>query len=414
MRNTIMNLRIRTLRLLLVPFLVLSTAWAAPTFHVLHAFAGGTDGAYPTSPLLDRSGNLFSVTESGGSLTSCSPYGCGAVYELSLKNGHWKENVLYSFSAAPYPDPVGAVALDSHGNVYGTQSGDGDPSCNCGAVYQLTRSGGIWTENILHNFVGGNSGNSDGAYPYSGLVQDAAGNLYGSTQTGGTRTYGTIFELSPNSDGTWAYSVIYEFGNYPDAAGPYGPLMVDSSGNLYGTTVGGGEYGNGAVFKLSNSGGTWADTVLYNFTLDYGMTPYPYGVAMDAAGNLYGTTLNGGPYAVGSIYKLTPAVGFWNRTVLHTFTGGSDGAYPYGTLAIDASGALYGGTNYGGSFGYGNIYKLVATNGKWSESILHAFTNGSDGAHSITGVILDPQGNVYGTAIQGGAYGFGVVFEITP
>jgi uncharacterized repeat protein (TIGR03803 family) len=412
MRNATLTPSARILQILLVPILALSTAWAAPKFQVLHAFGQGADAAYPTSPLLDHAGNLIGISEFGGILADCTPYGCGAAFELSQVNGYWRESVFYSFTS--FPNAVGTLAVDAHGNVYGVQDEGGDPSCNCGAVYQLTQSGGVWTENLLHNFVGGNG--SDGAYPSSGLVRDAGGNLYGATAQGGINNAGTIFELSPNSDGTWTYSVIYEFlsTNYLDAVGPGGPLTIDAPGNLYGTTSGGGEFGYGAVFRISLSNGGWTESILSNFTLDFGSQPYPDGVVLDGAGNLYGTTLDGGDYGTGTVYKLAPAVGYWRRTVLHTFSGDADGAYPYGPLAIDASGSLYGGTNYGGSFGYGTIYKLAVSNGKWTESTLHAFTNGKDGARSITGVVLDSQGNLYGTALDGGAYGFGVLFEITP
>jgi uncharacterized repeat protein (TIGR03803 family) len=419
MRSFIFAIHARVFPILAIVVLAVSASGASPKFQVLHAFAGGaTDGGSPVSNLLlDKNGNLFGTTGLGGLITDCYTDGCGTAFELSPRNGRWKESVLYDFSPTSngeFPNPSGTLVFDSKGNVYGTQSNGGDPSCQCGVVYQLTRSGGIWTENVLHTFSGGTS---DGFYPYWGLVRDAVGNLYGATENGGSYGYGTIFELTSNADGTWTYNLIYEFGTAGiyDAQNPYGPLMIDSSGNLYGTTVSGGTFGYGSVFKLSPSGGTWTDTVLFNFTLDYGSYPNPVGVVMDASGNLYGTTTQDGTYAVGTIYKLTPSgAGFWNRTILHTFTGSTDGAYPYGGLAIDKSGVLYGTADSGGSFGYGNVYKLAFTNGKWNQTILHAFTKGNDGANPFAGVILDQLGNVYGAAGNGGAYGFGVVFEITP
>ncbi len=188
MRNTIMTLPIRTLRALLVPFLVLSTAWAAPTFHVLHAFSGGaTDGSNPNSRLtLDRLGDLFGEAFSGGS-TGCSGNGCGVAFELSFKNGHWRDSNFYSFSSlnGGFPNPEFAVALDAAGNVYGTEYSGGDPACNCGSIFQLTRIGGVWTLNTLHTFTGQPS---DGAYPSSGLFRDASRNLFGSTRTGAALT----------------------------------------------------------------------------------------------------------------------------------------------------------------------------------------------------------------------------------
>jgi uncharacterized repeat protein (TIGR03803 family) len=417
LRNATLAAPTRILQVLLIPILAISSAWAGSKFQVVHTFTGGTDGAYPSSPLLDRSGTLYGVTPDGGSLTGCNSYGCGTAFKLLQEDGHWKEYDFYSFSAATngdYPAPIGALAPDSRGDLYGIQAEAGDPTCNCGGVYQLTLSDGIWTQNILHNFTGGGSG--DGAYPASGLVQDAAGNFYGTTEGGGVNMNGTIFELTQNTDGTWAYAVIYEFGatSSNDAEIPYGPLTIDSSGNLYGTSESGGEYGYGAVFRLSPNGAAWTEAVLFNFTLDYGSYPEPYGVVLDGVGNLYGVTLDGGAYAVGTIYKLTSAVGFWNRTVLHTFSGSGDGAYPYGGLTIGPTGVLYGTTGYGGSYGYGNAYEFALTNGKWKQTVLHQFTNSTDGAHPLAGVILDQLGNVYGTTQQGGAAGFGVAFEITP
>ncbi len=290
MRNTIMTLPIRTLRALLVPFLVLSTAWAAPTFHVLHAFSGGaTDGSNPNSRLtLDRLGDLFGEAFSGGS-TGCSGNGCGVAFELSFKNGHWRDSNFYSFSSlnGGFPNPEFAVALDAAGNVYGTEYSGGDPACNCGSIFQLTRIGGVWTLNTLHTFTGQPS---DGAYPSSGLFRDASGNLFGSTFQGGVANSGTIFELTPGAGGTWTYNQIYQFGSSTntDGSSPYGPLTIDSAGNIYGTTQAGGLYNDGAVYRVSPSNGAWTDSLLYNFTLDFGQSPEPYGVVLAPNGHLYG------------------------------------------------------------------------------------------------------------------------------
>ncbi len=412
MKNSFLSLKPRLLSLTSVLTISLCASAANPKFQVLHAFAGGaSDGARPASKLaIDQYGDLFGTTPVGGSLTDCFSEGCGTAFMLSGRNGRWKEIVLFDFppsSSGSFSDPSEPAVFDSKGNIYGTQTSGGNSQ---GAVYQLTPSGGVWTENILHDFS-----TDDGSSP-NGLVRDAAGNLYGSTSNGGTNSDGTIFELTANADGTWSYNVIYEFGSTGlyDADGPYGPLTIDASGSLYGTSQSGGTYGYGTVFKLSASNGVWTEAVLFNFTLDYGSTPYPVGVVMDASGNLYGTTTHGGPYGVGTIYKLTPTLGFWNRTILHTFTGSTDGANPYGGLAIDKSGTLYGTSYWGGTFGYGNVYELSSTNGKWSQTILHAFSNNTDGANPFAGVTLDEAGHVYGVANTGGAYSMGVAFEITP
>jgi uncharacterized repeat protein (TIGR03803 family) len=413
MRIFFLPLKPRLITLSFVLALLPYASAANPKFQVLHAFAGGaSDGASPSSKLaMDQFGDLFGTTTGGGSLTECNSIGCGTAFELSSRNGGWKETVLLDFAPSSndgFPSPSGPTVFDSEGNIYGIENYGGN---SLGAVYQLARSGNAWTENILHIFGGA----GDGFYPYGGLVRDAAGNIYGSTSNGGANGQGTIFELTSNADGTWTYNIIYDFasaGPY-DAEGPYGPLTIDASGSLYGTSQAGGTYDYGAVFKLSLSNGVWTDAVLFNFTLDYGSSPNPVGVVMDAAGNLYGTTTDGGPYAVGTIYKLTPTTGFWNRTILHTFAG-TDGAYPFGGLAVDKSGTLYGTTDSGGTFGYGNVYKLSSTNGKWTQTILHAFSDGTDGANPFADVTLDQQGNLYGIAGNGGANGKGVVFEITP
>jgi uncharacterized repeat protein (TIGR03803 family) len=409
MRRRNFFLRLVASLLVSLPVVSVSAAQMA-TFKGLHTFTGGSDGAGPASPLaFDRAGNLYGTTGGGGSGTGCSG-GCGTVFELIPSTPRWKERVLYSLSSVI--DPIGPLVLDTKGNVYGASIVGGGP-CNCGEVYQLVRTSKGWTQNILHTFVGGTS---DGQYAQSGLVQDSVGNLYGATESGGFNgNNGVVYELSPNGDGTWTYSIIYEFGVVGgDADNPYGPLTIDAAGNLYGTTANGGLYGWGAAFKLTRSSTSWTETVLYNFTLDFGSPPQPDGVVLDSAGNLYGTTISDGEFSLGTVYKLTPTIGFWNRTVLHTFTGASDGAYPYGGVVVGPTGALYGTADSGGIYGYGTVYKLVqGGNGHWTETVLHSFKK-TDGANPFAGVVLDQLGNLYGVAGNGGAYGSGVAFEITP
>lgn len=409
--------RISMLFLMVVVIVPFSAFSEGQTFQVLHSFKGGpSDGSYPSTPLLlTPQGAIIGATSGGGAdVMECNAIGCGTLFELTKGYGHWKQSILYNFSSTSgnFPAPTGPLTMDVAGNIYGTQETDGDLSCNCGAVYQLAFGNGVWTQNVLHNFLGGTT---DGALPSSGLVQDAAGNFYGTTESGGVSgSQGTVFQLKNNSDGTFDYSVIYRFGAVLyDGEEPFGPLTIDSLGNLYGTTVGGGNYGFGTVFRLAPSGDTWMESILFNFTLDYGSSPFPVGVVFDAAGNLYGTTQYGGAYAVGTIYKLTPSVGYWNRTILRTFTGGSDGAVPTGSLSIDSSGTLYGACNAGGTFGHGNVYKITRANGKWRETPLHQF-KGTDGSSPYPGVVLDAQGNIYGVTGIDGIYGYGVAFEITP
>ncbi len=378
------------------------------TYRILHTFAGGTDGEYPTtSLLLDSAGHLYGATGGGGS--GCSPYGCGTAFQLSQQGGHWNERVLVDFSSANNSSSVGSLVFDSAANIYGAQYQGGDPACDCGTIYELTKIAGVWTQIILHTFVGGAS---DGQNPGTGLIRDEAGNLFGTTELGGAYRAGTLFELSPAGDGSWTFNIIYSFGLGEDASVPYGPLTMDKSGNIYGTGGGGGLEQWGAAFELSPSAGAWTEKVLYNFTLDYGSPQGPDGIVSDGAGNLYGETFAGGEYSLGTIYKLTPSFGFWNRTVLYTFTGNNDGWYPYSGLVIDKAGNLYGATRFGGLGGQGTVFKLAsAQGGRRKFEVLHGF-NGSDGQQPDSGVVLDRSGNVYGVTDSGGTYGFGVAFEI--
>lgn len=403
---------LKRLAVSLLPLLITTTLSAQTVqFKLLHSFAGGSDGAYPnTPPILDQHGNVFATTANGGS--ECAPNGCGTAFELSQRNGHWGYRQTLEFSSPSNTPPVsaGRLVMDATGNIYGTDFYGGDILCNCGAVFQLSQSGGVWTKSSLHNFLGG----SDGQIPSSGLIADAEGNLYGTTQAGGVNnSQGTVFELVRNSDGTWTYNVIHSFGGSQDGAIPAGALAFDTLGNLYGTALFGGTFGDGAVYKLSPSADTWNESIIYNFTLEYGFYQSESGVAIDANGNLYGATLYGGLYSLGTIYKLTPGMGYWKRAVLYTFTGGNDGAYPVGWLTLDQSGVIYGTTVSGGQFGYGTVFKLVnGKRGNWNEVTLHGFRS-TDGSQPNWGVTLDASGHIFGIAEAGGANNFGTIYEIS-
>ena len=331
---------------------------------------------------------------------------------------------------------MGSLAMDAAGNLYGTTGGGGTRDCfgaGCGVVWKLAPNPkGSWTVNLLHQFTGG-----DGDGPRAGLVFDAAGNLYGTAQIGGSGTYcfggcGVVFKLAPNPDGTWTESVLHSFTG-PDGAQPFAGLIFDAAGNLYGTTRYGGNQEEGAVFKLApTSDGTWTESVLHSFTGPDGAQPFA-GLIFDAAGNLYGTTNYGGPAGCtgetgemcGVVFKLAPKPdGTWTESVLHSFTTlGADGAGPQGGLSFDAAGNLYGTTVQGGSAacadGCGVVFKLAPTaDGTWMESVLHRFTGGADGGAPEAGLIFDAAGNLYGTTFQGGSTacsgGCGVVFKLTP
>ncbi len=389
-----------------------SNSFAAEKLKVLQTFNGTTNGAYPNGegPLILTSlGNVLGPTGSGGSGTGCANDGCGVVFELTLKQNGWKESVLYDFSTDSTTGfaPEFGLISDPAGNLYGPAFYE-----NCGSIFKLAPdSSGGWTENVLHVF---NAIPSDACDPSGGLVSDALGNLYGLTSNGGGYGEGAAYELTPNADGSWSYSVIYSFGQqFGDNSHPFGTLAIDSAGNLYGAASG-GLYGEGNVFKLTNTGTDWTDSVIFYLTAQTGGGPAG-GVIFDRQGNLYGATSGGGTGGLGTVYQLIPEPkGSWKPNLLHSFTGNDDGASPSsGSLTIDAVGNLYGETFYGGVYAWGTLFEIVkpATGSRWTETILHSFANEQDGNSPSGGVTLDSAGNLYGTA-AGGALGYGLVFEI--
>ena len=221
-----------------------------------------------------------------------------------------------------------------------------------GAVYELTPSGGGWSENVLYSFPGGAS---DGYFPQSGVALDNIGNLYGTTYYGGTYGAGTVYRLTPSGSG-WAENILYNFQAGDDGGYPFGGLIFDQFGNLYAATPTGGSGGGGTVFELTPSDGNWTFSVLYSFSAGTG----PYGsLTMDAAGNLYGTTFTVGAYGYGSVFKLTFSGGGWSATDLHDFTGGSDGGNPFGNVTLKPNGKLYGTASGGGAYGLGVVWEIT-------------------------------------------------------
>jgi uncharacterized repeat protein (TIGR03803 family) len=288
------------------------------------------------------------------------------------------------------------------------------------------------TYKLLHKFVE----YAHGAWPHGGLIFDATGNLYGTTTNGGAYGGGTVFKLTPNSDGTWTESVLYSFATGEDSDNPQGTLIFDATGNLYGTTTGSQDDGSGTVFKLTpNSDGSWTESVLYTFcslkNCTDGANPQA-GLIFDPAGNLYGTTAAGGlcnSAACGIVFKLTPnSDGSWTESVLYNFCSVSncaDGSGAEAGLIVDTAGNLYGTTEFGGTStactdGCGVAFQLTPNqDGSWTESVLHSFTSTPDGANPFAGLIFDAAGkNLYGTTFGGGDelcyVGCGVVFKLTP
>jgi uncharacterized repeat protein (TIGR03803 family) len=420
------------LRVIITIFLALVPgAWAAGGYKTLYAFKDGQDGAYPQAGLiLDADGNLYGTALQGG------VYGYGTVFKLSAgPGGGWKETVLHSFNSNGH-DGVSSVAgliFDKEGNLYGTTYYGGNGPCTsgqfpgCGTVFKLAPlGGGKWQETVIYNFMAG----SDGAFPASSLTLDAAGNLYGTTASGGLGpcTFGgyvgcgTVFDLVPSTGG-WTETVLHSFGGGTDGQFLDGGVVMDSTGNVYGTTEQGGNsscyhnYGCGTIFKLALSNGVWTKTTLYTFSgsPDGG---WPVGnLVFDGAGSLYGVTLEGGGQGVGTAFELMSVSGNWTETVLHRFCSRmncDDGALPFAGLIFDQAGNLYGTTGFGGRGGYGVVFKLTADlGGGWDETVLHYFID-RPGADPIGGVIFDPAGNLYGTTEGVPGTTSGSVFEIAP
>jgi uncharacterized repeat protein (TIGR03803 family) len=318
------------------------------------------------------------------------------------------ETVLHTFvggSDGSYP--VAGLIADASGNLYGTTRYGG--ANGQGIVYELTKSGTVWNETILYSFAGGN----DGASPAAPVVMDKSGNLYGTTRLGGPDNAGTVFELTP-VNGSWQESVLYAFTGGNDGGAPQGAVTIVGNG-LIGATPEGGSHGNGAVFALRQVNGKWQEQVLYNFLGGSSDGEYPYGqLVLDNTGNIYGTALSGGPNQEGSVFELSHSNGTWTETTLHFFTGNADGASPNPGLVFDKNGNLYGMTQSGGKYTSGTIFELSPSNGSWTESILYNFTGGRDGGFPAASVVLDKNGNLFGSAFNGGTNGFGTVFQLTP
>jgi uncharacterized repeat protein (TIGR03803 family) len=396
--------------------LFVTSTWAAAQEQVLHSFGNGTDGVRPSAGLIfDAAGNLYGTTSEGGA------YGAGMVFELTPQaGGGWTEKVLHSFKFFSVTDgvqPDAGLIFDAAGNLYGTTTSGG--AYNNGTVFELTRSphavGGGWTLTLLHSF--GNS--TDGSAPSAGLIFDAAGNLYGTTSEGGTYGAGTVFELTP-AGGGWTEQVLHSFNNDgADGVSPSAGLIRDAAGNLYGTTYAGGTDAIGTVFELiPMPSGSWTEKVLHSFTYSGTDGAYPTGLIIDAAGNLYGTTAGGGTYTSGTVFELTRSPhavgGGWTLKVLHSFGNVTDGINPDSGLIFDGAGNLYGTTIGGPAYNNGTVFELTPeVGGGWTEQLVYAFSI-DDGANPIAGLIFDAAGNLYGTTMEGGAYGFGTVFEITP
>lgn len=396
----------------ILALLLLLGGCAAAATTQLYSFGGGADGEYTDTELvMDSAGNLYGTSVQGGT------FGGGTVFELSPSGSGWTHTVLYNFTGGTDGgEPYKGVTLDSHGNLYGTAVTGGGGSCEggCGVAYKLTRSGSGWSQSIVHTFTGG----ADGSGPGSPVAIDKQGNLYGTTPTGGSLGFGVVYEAKPGANGSWNLIVIHTFtGGLDGLGGSASRLLLDAAGNLYGVNTVGGANGFGNVFELSPSAGGWQLTTLYSFEdQPDGASPYG-GLIFDKSGNLYGTTYYAGAHDLGTIYKLGHAQGSWIESVLYSFRGGSDGDSPISTLVADAQGNLYGTTSDGGSqqCGCGTIFKIApGSGGAWIESVVYRFSGAPKPGFAYNGMVSDGRGNFYGATVHGGTGNDGAIYKFTP
>jgi uncharacterized repeat protein (TIGR03803 family) len=402
----------RFLAFIAVTLISLSAA-AQTNFKVLYNFKGGTDGEPLFGALaLDQSGNLYG-TAAGGPHNYWCDGTCGRVYKLTPHaDGKWTESVLHDFQYSKSDGhwPMSGVIRGEAGILYGTTQGGG--THNAGTVYQLKPSTRGWTETVLYNFYDG--------VPDGSLLRDRAGKFYGLAGYPYELWHGTDGQWHERA----LYR--FQCGG-SDGCGPVGTLISDGKGNLYGATKFGGNYppmcsgsaGCGTVFELAReANGKWKEHILHRFAQfkDDGQLPFA-GLVMDSQGNLYGTTYEGGAHQTGTLFELRRGQnGQWRETILFDFSKNDDGGGPLAAMTLAAAGNLYGTTVYGGTqaCSCGVVFKLaLASGGKWIYSVLHSFS-GSDGESPQAGLTLDGKGNLYGTTPSGGTYFYGVVFEITP
>ena len=391
---------IKLLALTTLLFIWSTNTLAAPKYQVLHAFGNGNDGAGLYGGVVRAANGKLYGTTGGGGL-----YRYGTVWQLTPQaNGKWSEKVLENFKVNdPRGDePTSTLALDPSGNLYGSTTMGGG-AYTYGTVFEMKPSSKGWAFKVIHRFGKNDPANG----PHGGVIMDQTGNLYG--------VGGCGFELSPDSDG-WKETILHCFPAFQgDGSGVVDRPILDSAGNLYGTTEQGGTSKNcgggcGTAFKLHQmADGHWEETILHDFGAPMDGS-YPAGeLAIDAAGSLYGTTC-----CYGNLFELSPqSDGHWKETILHRFRAHAGGGYP-ASVVKDAKGNLYGTTGFGGGpCDCGVIYELSPqSNGTWKYTVLYQF-NGYDGTGSGLPMIFDEKGNLYGTG-GGGAYNLGVVFEFTP
>lgn len=400
--------------MLFVLTLFATPAMQAQTFSVIHNFTGGaSDGEEPFFGVIaDRNGNLYGTTAFGGEPTCSNNLpGCGVVYKITPAH---TLSTMYTFTGGSDGALGDFLTFGPNGTVYGTTLQGGGGPCfavGCGTVFNLQPPaqgcGSIscpWRETVLYRF----QGQPDASAPFS-VVFDSHGNMFGVSWAGGAYNWGAVFQLTPSGSG-WTERVIYSFTNGQDGGYPQGRMVIDSLDNLYGIAEY-GRYGDGTIFELSPIGAEWKETTLFSFGAPQTIGTYPQGgLISDLSGNLYGgteSTTLGGP---GVVFKLSPSGDGWAYQELYGDLPGPTGQYA--PLALDSAGNLYGTTRTSAN-SQGTVYELAFSGGSWPYTLLHKFSVG-DGEDPTSAVSFDASGNLYGTTSLGGANGLGVVWEITP
>ncbi len=410
-------------------------ASAQYTETVLYNFTGGADGATPQYIIADSAGDLYGVAVGGGN-TACDG-GCGTVFKLSRSSGTWVESTLYSFTGGNDGANPSGITMDAAGNIYGFAQTFTTFSCGPGTAFKLKKpTGGGWTFSVIHKFA---ATSGDGLCPTGAPLLDSAGNIYGATAYGGVTgtgcsTYGCgiVFKLAATTGyGLWPETILYSFAGDPDAGVPVMGVIADSAGNLYGLTNSGGStpnciYGCGTVYEISpTSGGGWSESVIHSFQ-NYptdGAGPQG-GLAIDAAGNLYGTTYAGGSFtsqdcygSCGAAFEVSPVSGGWTEKVIHSFNYKTDGALPSVGVVLDSAGHVFGLTSTDPNTLAGVAYELSSdAAGQWKIDILYTLgSQPGDGQTPQGGSpLLTPDGSLIGTTSYSGAYGAGNIFKLTP
>lgn len=394
---------------LILLFGFLGTGWGQ-TFSVIYNFTGAEDGAHPIAGLTtDGVGNFYGTTLSGG--LGGDGDGWGVVYRLSRSNSGWNYKTLYRFiEPSRGLRPWAGVTVANQSTLYGATEIGGDPNWTAGTIYSLAAPAAnptvvsSWSENVLFAF-----NYYDGDGPLGEPILDQVGRLYGTTNIGGRKYWGGVAYRLEEVAGNWQETVLWEFGNGLDGVNPEGPLIFDSSGNLYGVTSKGGKFNRGTIFELMPTGQEWTEKVLYDFRdQEDGMRPYA-GLIFDNAGNLYGSASCGGKNQIGTVFELIRSGDSWIFKLL----------YPVGTLdtlTMDKAGNIYGAQG-GGLFGHGAVFTLSPTEGLWKYTDLHDF-NGIDGDLPWGRILVDADGSLYGTTDDGGPYqcrfnsGCGNIYQI--